>query len=202
MTLIIGYGTAMARSLVGDLATDKAYSVNIIAYDNCPKGHKSQRIAVLADFTNDAKTGDLIVDLDKRNLIYLTPGDDFRVLDSNACAPDGDGALLQLPPMVSTDFELWIRLVGKPETAVEAFTCANVLGEATIICSTDKFAKTRMTGKGEPSFSNATNQLLFLTNALLGCSPCKLFDPTLEDFFWVWNTTGNPHAQAWFVEKD
>ena len=62
--------------------------------------------------------------------------------------------------------------------------------------------KTRMTGKGQPSFTNATSQLLFITNPLLAtCAggKCGLFDPSLQDFFWNWNTEGKAHAQLFFV---
>lgn len=144
---------------------------------------------MLADFVDVVETGESFVTLDKRNKIFLIPGADFRVLDSNGC--DGDGALLQLPPDTGTTLEIWIRLVGKPDSRIEAYLCAQT-GNV-IVCSTDKLVKTRLTGKGEPSFTNATNALLDLNGK-------PLFDASLQDFFWVWNTTGNPHAQAWFVD--
>jgi len=83
-------------------------------------------------------------------------------------------------------------------------TCATLQGSTTIICSTDNFAKTRMTGHGQPSFTDATNKLLFMTNSLLSGTLCgaasePLFAGCLGNFFWNWDTTGRPHAQVWFV---
>ncbi len=140
--------------------------------------------------------GTSFVDLDKRNKIFLTPGDDWRVLESNAC--DDDGALLQLPSDVSMEYDVFVRLVGKPGSGVEAYACAvdpELLGINDIICSSDKLVKTRYTGKGEPSFTKATNALLFVKGT-------PLFDESLTDYFWVWNTTGRPHAQVWFVDAN
>jgi len=38
-----------------------------------------------------------------------------------------------------------------------------------------------------------------LTTACNG-GKCALFDPSLQNYFWDWNTPlGRPHAQLWFV---
>ena len=204
-TLGLGSGMALADG-IGNIASAKVYGVNITAYENCPKGDNAQRIAVLADFIDpDLTPGGTfdtdVITLDKRNKIYITPappGEDFRVLDSNAC--DGDGAALQIPPFAPTDYNVFIRLVGKPDTKVQYFSCATLDADpTTIVCGT-AVTKTRLTGKGEPSFTNATNELLRIFNGAAGCSPCTIFDPKFEEVFWVWNTTGKPHAQVWFVD--
>src|SRR5262249_44787887 len=83
-----------------------------------------------------------------------------------------NGALVQLPQTVSSLYEVWVRLVGKPASSVDVTTCATLQGSTTVVCSTDNFLKTRMTGHGQPSFTNATNQLLFLTNPLLTDTVC------------------------------
>ncbi|HSG32499.1 MAG TPA: hypothetical protein VLB82_13265 [Thermodesulfobacteriota bacterium] len=178
----------------GDIAKNKSWSVNIIAYENCPKSENAQRIAVLANFVDDVKTGDTFADLDRRNKIFLVPGDDWRVLESNAC--DDDGALLQLPSDVSMEYDVFVRLVGKPGSGISAYACAQnpTLTDDDIVCSS-AFVKTRYTGKGEPSFTKATNELLKVQGT-------PLFDPSLSDYFWVWNTNGRPHAQVWFVDAD
>jgi hypothetical protein len=205
--LTVGSGVALASSLVGQLATDKAYSLEVIAFDNCPKGTfdgtNRRAIAVQADFSKIANNQDLN-SLTKVNSIFLTPSTDgtFQVLDGNAC--DSDGALVQLPETVSSTYELWVRLVGQPGSKIDVTTCATLQGSTTIICSTDNFAKTRITGKGEPSFTNATSKLLFITNPLLTGTTCgtstePLFAGCLDNFFWNWDTTGRPHAQLWFV---
>lgn len=198
LCLLAGAQAANA-GIVGDLAKAKAYSVNIIAYEICPKAQTAQRIAVLADFTDDVQTGESYVTLDKRNKIFLTPGGDFRVLDSLAC--DSNGATLQLPPGTGDDFQIWVRLVGKPNSGISAYLCrsddADTVDPAddTIVCSASQYTRTRLTGKGQPSFTNATSQLLHVGSE-------SLFDEELEDYFWVWNTTGRPHAQVWFIDWD
>jgi len=203
LTLGLDYATALAG--VGSLAKNKAYSINVIAHDICPAGSR-RTIAVLANFT-DNPDGTQFATIDKTNKIFLAPGPGFAILDGNAC--DGDGASLQLPSDVSTTFEVFVRLVGQPNSSVDVSTCGvDTTGALTgtagiILCSTDHFVKTRLTGKGQPSFTNATSQLLFITNPLLTtvCAggKCGLFDPNLQDFFWNWNTQGRPHAQLWFV---
>ena len=208
LTLGLGYGTSLAG--VGSLAKNKAYSINVIAHDICPAGSfddtSRRTIAVLANFT-DNPDGTQFATIDKTNKIFLAPGPGFAILDGNAC--DGDGASLQLPSDVSTTFEVFVRLVGQPNSSVDVSNCrADTTGALTgtagiILCSTDHFVKTRLTGKGQPSFTNATSQLLFITNPLLTtvCAggKCGLFDPNLQAFFWNWNTQGRPHAQLWFV---
>ena len=192
-TLSVGSGMAQAGG-IGAIASAKVYGVNIIGYDNCPKSENAQRIAVLGTFTDAVLTPGGNVDpttftLDKRNKIFIISGPDFRVLNSNACEPT-DGARLQLPPQAPTDYNVFVRLVGKPDSTVTAFSCASLLDQ--IVCGTS-FTKTRSTGKGEPSFTNVTNNLLRINGT-------QIFDSGFEDAFWVWNTTGRPHAQVWFVD--
>src|SRR5215475_4946910 len=190
-----GSGVALAGG-IGAIASAKVYGVNIIGYDNCPKSENAQRIAVLGTFTDatlkangtyDAAT----FEVDKRNKIYIGYGPDFRVLNSNACEPTV-GARLQLPPDAPTEYNVMVRLVGKPDSTVTAFSCATLLAVNQIVCGTS-FTKTRSTGKGEPSFTNVTNNLLKINGT-------QIFDSGFEDAFWVWNTTGRPHAQVWFVD--
>ena len=185
---------------VGTLAKAKVYSVNITAYDKCPKTTSSQTIQVLADFTDSNVTGQTLVTLDKTNKIFLTPGDTFRVLYSNACAPTNNGvcgnntggACLQLPPTTGDDFQVWVRLVGPPDSTIDPFLCAVDPGTNTIVCDSDHNVKTRTTGSGSPSFTN-------YTNVLLKFGSVSIFDSSLENYFWSWNTGGKAHAQVWFI---
>ena len=192
-TQSVGSGMAQAGG-IGAIASAKVYGVNIIGYDNCPKSENAQRIAVLGTFTDAVLTANGTYDaatfeVDKRNKIFISSGPAFRVLNSNACEPT-DGARLQLPPQAPTDYNVFVRLVGKRDSTVTAFSCATLGTD--IICGTS-FAKTRLTGKGEPSFTNVTNNLLRINGT-------QIFDAGYEDAFWVWNTTGRPHAQVWFVD--
>jgi hypothetical protein len=192
-TLSVGSGMAQAGG-IGAIASAKVYGVNIIGYDNCPKSENAQRIAVLGTFTDEVLTQGGTYDaatfeVDKRNKIFISSGPDFRVLKSNACEPT-DGARLQLPPLAPTAYNVFVRLVGPPDSRVTAFSCATLGTD--IVCGTS-FMKTRLTGKGEPSFTNVTNNLLRINGT-------QIFDPSFEEAFWVWNTTGRPHAQVWFVD--
>jgi hypothetical protein len=183
-----------ASNGIGTLAANKIYSVNIIAYDNCPKSDNAQRIVVSADYTINDLTGQYLVNIDKTNKIFLVPGSDFRVLDSNAC--DGDGATLQLEGEAGTSvpYEVYVRLVGPPDSSINVDLCATdpTNGDAIVCDYGDTLVKVRYTGKGEPSFTNATNKLLNLGGY-------KLFDSRYENYFWDWGTGGKAHAQVWFV---
>jgi hypothetical protein len=210
LALCLGLARDSALAGVGSLARTKAYSMNVIAHDICPAGSfvdtSRRTIAVLANFT-DNPDGSQFASIDKTNKIFLTPSTDFSVADGNAC--DGNGAIVDLPSNVATTYEVYVRLVGQPSSKIDVSTCGvdttGVLtGTAgTVLCSTDHFVKTRLTGKGQPSFTNATSQLLSISNPLLAtvCASgkCNLFDPNLQDFFWNWTTQGRPHAQLWFV---
>jgi hypothetical protein len=209
LVLLLGHGNAIAGNGVGSLAKNKAYSVQIIAHDTCPAGSfddtSRRSIAVLAGFTDSIKDGTLLTDIDKTNKIFLAPGTDFWVTDGNAC--DGDGAGMMLPSDVTT-YEVYVRLVGQPNSKIDVSTClVDTTGQLTttvnaVLCSTDHFVKTRYTGKGEPSFTNATSQLLYISNPTLCGSggKCGLFDAGYLNYFWDWNTPlGRPHAQLWFV---
>ena len=210
LALCLGLGGETAFGGVGSLARNKAYSMNVIAHDICPAGSfvdtSRRTIAVLANFT-DNPDGSQFASIDKTNKIFLTPSTDFSVADGNAC--DGNGAIVDLPSDVSTTYEVYVRLVGQPNTKIDVSTCAVdttgvVTGTVnTVLCSTDHFVKTRYTGKGQPSFTNATSALLTITNPLLGtvCTggKCNLFDPSLQNYFWDWTTQGRPHAQLWFI---
>ncbi len=117
LTLLLGYGNAVAGSSVGSLAKNKVYSVQIIAHDTCRAGSfddtSRRSIAVLAGFTDSIPDGTLLKDIVKTNKIFLAPGTDYSVTDGNAC--DGDGAAMILPSDVSTTYEVFVRLVGQPE---------------------------------------------------------------------------------------
>jgi hypothetical protein len=198
---------ALAQSGVGALATDKVYSVEVIAHSNCPTqefdNSNRRSIAVRANY-NDSVNPNEDMNLTKVNAIFLTPGAGFQVLDGNAC--DSNGALLQLPPDVASQFQIYVRLVGKPNSKIDVATCATVPATGTIVCSTNEFAKTRLTGKGQPSFTNATPQLTTIVNAslvgtLCGTGTVSLFNACLVNYFWDWDTFGRPHAQVWFVQQ-
>ena len=182
---------------IGTLAANKIYSVNIIAYDRCPKtSDNSQRIIVAADYIRSSITGQLLVTISKQNKIFLVPGPSFRVLDSTACDLNTtNGATLQLEGQVgvSVPYSMWVRLVGKPGTAIDSILCATDPSAGNTIVCGGAYTKVRYTGKGNPVFEDVTNQLLTLNGK-------KLFDATYQNYFWDWGTTGKATAQVWFVQ--
>jgi len=206
------------------------FNLEVIAYngDNCPQGSLTDgghRIAVKAD-VNDNPNGQLASTLVRQNDIMLAAGDEFKVLDGNACV---DGvAKFQLPanPIGGTlddptfqEYTVFARLVGKPNTGVNVTTCATgpgadaVLGTADdeIVCSTESWVSVRQKGT-KPQFTNVSKELLTICTELalidndpltVGDGVCDirlaLFDPRLYDYFWNWNTTGKAHAQLFFM---
>src|SRR5262245_7720436 len=209
LVVLMGCGKAVAGSGVGSLAKNKAYSVQVIAHDTCPAGSfddtSRRTIAVKAGFVDSVPDLTELKNISKTNKIFLAPGTNFSVLDGNAC--DADGARMVLPSDVSTTYEVYVRLVGQPGSKIDVSTCAvDTTGVVTgtqnaVLCSTNHLVKMRVTGKGEPSFQNATSELLTITNSTLcGTGTCSIFAAVYLDYFWDWNTPlGRPHAQLWFV---
>jgi hypothetical protein len=163
------------------------------------------------------------------NTIKLVEGDDFQVTDGNACNKGGAAFMLPANPFtcpeadpecLDTDptfqeYEVYVRLVGKPGTGIGVTGCAVDQGvdliEGTaddiIICSTENVVKVRETGKGKMQFDNVSKELLTLCVDTLvdgnldgNCDDrVALFDPEYYDYFWQWNTQGKAHAQIVFV---
>jgi len=199
------------------------FQLEVIAYagSNCPQGDfigtNRHQIAVKAD-VNDNPSGQQVSTLVRQNDIMLAAGDDFQVVDGNACI---DGvARFQLPanPIGGTlddptfqNYLVYGRLVGKPGTGVDVRTCAtNNAGtpddpsDDFIQCSTENWVEVRSKGPGSaPKYSNVSKSLLTVcldTNADLACDTrVALFDAALYDYFWNWNTTGKAHAQLVFT---
>jgi hypothetical protein len=186
------------------------YLLNVHAYDNCPNGDyldsNRRMIAVKAYYTYNP-SGEPFLTMPKTNTISLVPGDDFSVLDGNAC--NKGGAVFQLPSDVATKYEVYVRLVGKPGTGIDVTSCADEAAdldgdgivEDVVMCSTESVVETRGTGK--PVAVKVTSQLLTLCLDLTGDGVCdrrfNLFAPELENYFWQWNTTGQAKAQLIFV---
>ena len=214
------------------------FNLQVIAYgdsagNNCPTGDRNgNSIAVRADWVDDpsGKNPNLNTFI-RQNDIMLIPGDDFKVLDGNAC--DDGVASLQMPrnpfgcqfdangnPIFNNDpacvnadlnfqvYEVFARLVGAPGTGVDVRTCAtDDMGTADptddqILCSTENWFEMRQKGTA-PKFTNQSKALLTIclnTDSVPGCDErLPLFDPSLEGFFWNWNTFGKAHAQLRFV---
>ncbi len=207
------------------------YNLEVIAYDpnHCPSGDftgsNTHRIAVKANINDlsSVKGADPST-LIRQNDIMLTEGP-FQVLSGNACATGT--AAFQLPANPCSDlntpcaldnpafqnYEVYGRLVGKPNTGVTVTTCATQtvtdpttgLTTSTIVCSTESWVSVRANGKngGPPKFTNVSRELLSVCLDTDGNGKCDqriaLFSGGLQDFFWNWDTTGKAHAQLFFV---
>lgn len=142
------------------------------------------------------------------------------------CSVDGNGDPIfdNDPACITEDLHfqqylVFARLVGKPGTGVNVTTCAtdpltdtdgdgNPAGDADdiIVCSTESWVKVRektTPGSLKPVFENVSRELLTLcvdTDDVLGCDTrLALFDPSLYEYFWNWNTQGKAHAQLFFM---
>ncbi len=119
-----------------------------------------------------------------------------------------------------TEYRVYVRLVGKPYTGIGVTTCASEKdGQDTdndgetdeVVCSTESVELHRGKGKNsQPKWEDYTKELLTLCldvsdtgddDGLDGICDIRfaVFDPTLEDYFWQWNTQGKAHAQLKFI---
>ena len=178
------------------------YNLNILGKKQCSGDdltdshrHTIQVLLNGGDVANDLN-GTLASAIDKRNKIYLQEGDDFQVLDGNAC--DG-GAKFQLP---AGGYEIYARALGKPGGSATMTTCATgagddlVLGTADdeIVCSTENVILVR--NKGKSSFTNVTRELTSIV--LDDGTRVSIFDPLLQDYFWNYENRGLRLAQLRF----
>lgn len=211
------------------------FQLEVIAFENCPAGDftDSERhmIAVEAGFgdinfdegTTSNQAGTYARDLVKNNTIELAPSIDgqFHVTDGNACGTGKLSASIELPVTTDncdpcdlsepefTEYQVFVRLVGMPNTGIGATTCASEAGEDEmlgtiddiIICSTESVVELRTSGRNSiPRYTDYSKELLtMVVDHGDGLERVALFDPRLLDYFWQWNTQGKAHAQLVFI---
>src|SRR5215831_3328490 len=97
--LAVGTAAALAQTQTGNGAQSGShYNLNILGKTDCTpadlNGNNGHTIQVLLNGGQNATNlnGSSASVLDKKNKIFLQPGNDFQVLDGNAC----DGALFML----------------------------------------------------------------------------------------------------------
>lgn len=175
-------------------------------FDKCPTAdyqgtnRRSIVVAALPGFDKDSAnphTGNT-PDASDFNDILLTSNtslDDFQVLDGNAC--DADPAVLSLPIAVATNYDLYIKLIGKPDEATAAVLCARdtlgqILGGAfagELVCNV---GSVKVRSRGNNPYVDVTDELLFLFGF-------DLFDTDFEDFFWDWSASEKAKSRIIFV---
>ena len=186
-----------------DMSDSWTLVIHARPFDKCPTAdydgtnRRSLVVAALPGFTKDSPNPHAggTPDASDFNDILLTSNtslDDFQVLDGNAC--DGDPAELSLPIAVATNYDLFIKLIGKPDEATAASLCGKDLFGT--IGAVDEFVcnvgsvKVRINGKNP--YVNVTDELLFLFGT-------PLFDPLFEDYFWDWSASEKAKSRVIFV---
>jgi hypothetical protein len=214
-------------ALAGNGAPNGAhYNLNLLGKFDCTPadltGSNRHTIQVLLNYSdqdggyweNGVWVPQYEVDLDRRNKIFLQQGDDFQVLDGNAC----DGALFQLPANPYTcpvndpeclnsdptfqQYEVFVREGGKPGGYGDMTTCATAAGEDLlfdtnddeIVCSTESAVLVRDSNR---KFENVTKQLTTMCLDLDGVvenNPCDarygIFDEEFQEYFWDFDNHG------------
>src|SRR5436309_12499294 len=191
IVLGLAVGTAAALAQTGNGAPNGGhYNLNILGKRDCTPadltGSNRHTIQVLLNGGQKAAdiNGTLALTLDKQNKIFLQPGDDFQVLDGNAC----DGALFMLP--TNSCYEVYARALGTLFGYANVTTCA-VDNNGTpldptddvVVCSMDTLNLNRT--KGGQKFQNVTKELTtttFVVNRVV--STVQLFDSALYDYSW------------------
>jgi hypothetical protein len=185
-----------------------AFNLNIHATDKCPSAayDGSNRHTIVVQSTNVTLANQQHnaghADSSALNDIELraSDSDDFVVLDGNAC--DNDPAALELPALVATNYDVYLKFIGKPGTKLDPVLCAvDVADVTTVWCHTGTTITTRTTGQGATQFKNYTKQLFGVQDILDICSGnvCDLFDTAIEGFFWDWSASTGAKAILRFV---
>jgi len=205
LALGLAVGTAAAQAQTGNGAPSGGhYNLNIIGKRDCTPadltGSDRHVIQVLLDGgqSRDDIDGTLALTLDRKNKIFLQGGDDFQVLDGNAC----DGALFQLP--TNSCYQVYARALGKPDGYADITTCAiDTLGTAdtsddVIVCSLTTLRLDSST-KRPAKFENVTQQLTTITIEVDGVQTTyNIFDPALYSYFWNYDNHNLRLAQLRF----
>ena len=198
------------------------YNLNILGKEECSpnvfEGSNRHTIQVLLNHV-DATPKDPTpgVELDKKNKIFLQPGDEFQVIDGNAC--DSDGAWFQLPAnpytcpatdtnCLNTDPEfqrylVWARARGGGGSATMT-TCRQDKATLEFQCSTENTLDvlTRTKGKNTNNFTNVTKELTTVclnTDLIAGCDTREgIFANDAFTYFWDYDNNGLRLAQLRF----
>jgi hypothetical protein len=167
------------------------YNLNIIGKADCAPvpltGTNRHVIQVLLNFNDGSQNGQAAATLDRKNKIFLSPGD-FQVTDGNAC--DKDGAAFTLP---AGGYSVWARALAKPGGTATITLCAvDTLGtvdttDDVTVCNTAPDIVSLERKSGQPVFSNVTKEL---TNLTIGNTTSNLFDAPYYGYFWDYDNNG------------
>lgn len=196
-----------------DMSDSWTLVIHARPYDKCPTSgfddtnRRSLVVAALPGWDGSTNPhGNNEPDASDYNDIELVSNnslDEFYVIDGNAC--DNDSALLSFPVAVATAYDVYIKLIGKPDEATAAVLCADLVLDANeddFYCNT---GTVRVRKKGGDHYVNVTDELLWLTAIDCldgqGNRDVPLFDDCLEDEFWDWSATEKAKSRLVFVPK-
>lgn len=194
------------------------YNLNIQGKKTCAgddlTGSNRHTIQVLLNYSDKNYNGVPLVDLDRRNKIFLSSGE-FQVLDGNAC--DSDGAKFQLPADVATNWDIWARALAKPGGQATMTLCGvddmgtTSTADDVIFCNTGDDVVTLKRTTGKPQWQNVTRELTQLTacvdlnsDGIVTADECRavdLFASDLYQYFWDYDNAGLRLAQLRFYPK-
>src|SRR5215813_3798615 len=122
--LAVGTVATQAQLTGNGAPSGSHYNLNILGKRDCTpadlNGNNGHTIQVFLSGGQKAAdiNGTLALTLDKANKIFLQPGNDFQVLDGNAC----DGALFMLPTNIC--YNIYARALGTSGGYANMTTCA------------------------------------------------------------------------------
>lgn len=172
----------------------------------CPGGDfqdTGRRMIIVEGVNSPSGAGGLNTGKDGKtsNDILLTEGD-FAVIDGNAC--DGTEAVVSLPSSVATNYDVYIKLIGKPGEETAAQLCATATADGLFVDTTQvntgeyycSVTSVRVRNNGRDTYKDITSDLLFLDGSV------PLFAPLWEDWLWDWEATNKAKARLVFVPAD
>lgn len=100
----------------------------------------------------------------------------------------------------TTVYSVWDRALSKPGGSSSITTCATDLTN-TFVCSINAFVSVKTRSTGKSSFTNVSDDLLFLTECVNGKSVSfPLFSPLFSNFLWQYDNTGLRLLQLRFYQ--
>jgi len=101
----------------------------------------------------------------------------------------------------TTVYSVWARALSKPGGSSSTTTCATDPISSQLVCSIGAFVSVQTRGSGKSSFSNVSDQLLFLTTCVNGRSvSTPIFSQNFQNYFWQYDNTGLRLLQLRFYQ--
>jgi hypothetical protein len=118
-------------------------------------------------------------------------------------APCAISATTGLCTTTTTVYSVWARALAKPGGSSSTTTCATDPTTKELVCSIGAFVSVQMRNSGKPSFSNVSDDLLFLTtcNTTTGKTvSTPIFSQNYQNYFWQYENEGLRLLQLRFYQ--